>query len=371
MKICFLTFSRARNYGAVLQTYATYRYLKSLGNEVTLVDYLTERYDIYKPDYPKTFLSRSHKWGKNIFTRFIWKNVIYKNVLKSHKLFWDFIEKNIPISPTFYNETELKDFCKDFDCAISGSDQIWNTDFTKDNKPDRPYFLSFADKGMKKLAYSSSFGKATLEDTEKGEIEELLSEYDRIFVREKSGKEIVEDLGLKAEVILDPTLICDKKIWEELAGDRIYAKPYLLLFQIFPNGRRLKLAEKVAKQKGLKLIVVAPYSMDKYKIKHKVVCLPEISEWLSYFKYADFIMTDSFHATAFSVIFERDFAVDANVSYNGRMKTLLDSLDLSERMYENTLSADILDKGIDYSEVSGKLAVIQERSRTYINDALK
>lgn len=370
MKIGMITFSRSRNYGAVLQTYATYNYLSNLGNKVEIIDYVPKRYDFRKQNIP--YLLRGTKWNKNFVTRFLWKNVVYKNLRKNHKLFWEFISNKTNLTSSIYNENDLSIFENSYDVVISGSDQIWNSDFTDDKMPEKPFFLSFVGDKTKKYSYSSSFGKSELSVDEEATVLNLLSRYDYITTRENTGLSIIKNLGLDGKVILDPTLISGSELWNTMCSDRIIKEKYMLFFQIFPNSNRLEKCKKIAEKKGLKLFVIVPNINDKYRIKGtNVIVLPTVEDWLSYFKYADFIVTDSFHATAFSIMFERQFLVDSNVTYNNRMATLLGNLNLENKMC-NLLKEDSFEfDSIDYSIVSPKLNSIREDSKEIIKKMLE
>lgn len=355
MKIGLITFSRSRNYGAVLQTYATYNFLKNYSDNVEVIDYIARGWDFRKKNYP--FLIKGSKWDKNSFTRFLWKNVILKNQLKQHKLFWNFIKANCQLTKSYYSVDEMSELKNSYDLAVCGSDQIWNPDFATNKIPDGAYFLSFIGENTKKISISSSFGCESLSNENESIIFNYLKEFKSITTREKSGKYILEKMGLNSEIVLDPTLIAGTKVWNEMASNRLVKNKYMLLFQIFPNNNRVEFARKLAKQKNLKLIIVTANPLDKYKIKHRVISLPKVDEWISYFKYADFVITDSFHATAFSVMFNREFLVDSNVSYNTRMKSLLDYLGLQDRMID--IDSYINMNEINYKKVNEKLEYIR------------
>lgn len=352
MRIGYITLSCAHNYGAVLQAYALGYFLNEHGYEAELIDYVTERYQIDNPDF---VFKSTVRWRKNIGTRFLWKITKHRNEIKCRECFNKFVNQYIPKTKTYISNEDLKQHLPLFDLFISGSDQIWNTDFSWDSKPDLPYFLDFVPESIPKIAYSSSFGKARLKDDEQDEIKHLLSKYSAIAVREYTGKDIVEKLGLQAKVVVDPTLLCNRKVWDELASKKIINRPYILLFQIFPNDELKKTAKRIAKKKGMKLVIVSANPMHRKKLGMKAIFLTKVENWLSYIKYANYVLTDSFHGSVFSILFNRQFVSNINVMGTSRITGLLDSLNLTDRKTKD-LSFDsiweIIEKDIDYSETN-------------------
>lgn len=198
MKVGLITLSCAYNYGAVLQAYATERFLNQHGYDAVLIDYVTERYQIDTKDY---VYKTTVRWKKNALTRFVWKYTWHKNDVKCRDFFRNFVEEHIPKTKVYYSNEELKEDLPDCDAFISGSDQIWNTDFSWDKQPDYPFFLDFVPDDRKKIAYSSSFGEVHMSTEVKQKVRKLLERYDAIAVRENSGKNLVEDgvLVVRAE----------------------------------------------------------------------------------------------------------------------------------------------------------------------------
>jgi hypothetical protein len=364
MKIAVITLSCAYNYGAVLQAYALYKHLREQGYQVTLIDYITERYDIDARNYVYRSTTR---WRKNAATRLLWKYTRHRCELKLRNNFRSFLIKNVSMTHTYYSNEELKNDPIDADVFVTGSDQIWNTDFSWDKKIDKPYFLDFVPDNITKVAYSSSFGKIELNAEEMYDIKECLARFNMLSVREESGRKIIEKLGMEATVVADPTLLWGQEIWSALAAERQVAEPYLLLFQVFPDEELMKLAEKIAVHKKLRLVIVSPNPMDKRKIHRKAVYLPTVEEWLSYFEYADFIMTDSFHATSFSTIFERQFLVSTRAKYDSRITGYLNVLGISERAISNM----DYDKGMDIAGKPIDFEVTTRKRREFISFSLE
>ena len=281
MKVGVITLSCAYNYGAVLQAYATQQFLTWSGHDAVLIDYVTERYQIDNEDF---VYKSTVRWRKNFLTRFLWKHTKHRNEEICRDFFREFVETHIPKTKEYLSNAELKSDLPDCQAFVSGSDQIWNTDFSWDRQPDLPFFLDFVPDGRKRVAYSSSFGECHMEPATKERVRGLLSRYDAIAVRESSGKDLVEELGLSAKVVLDPTMLCNRKIWEELAADRLVDQEYVLLFQINPNKELIRSARQFAASKNLKLILLSASPAHKRNLGRSAIYMPKVEQWLSYFK---------------------------------------------------------------------------------------
>lgn len=354
MKLALITLSCAHNYGAVLQTYALSQYLISLGHRVEVIDYITERYNMDAPD----FVCRStRRWSRNAFTVLLWKLSRHQWELKSRDIFRAFLQQHVQMSRRYFSNRELKADPPVADAFLTGSDQIWNSDFSWDQKIDLPYFLDFASDNIPKIAYASSFGKEKLNTAENDDVLTRLIRFKALGVREESGRKIIEELGLQATVVADPTLLCDRACWASIAAPRKVQTPYLLLFQIFPDRELMKLADQIAAKRKLKVVIVSPNYLDMKKIHRKVDYLPTVEQWISYFEYADFVLTDSFHATSFSLIFHKQFLTSTRAKYDSRILGFLKQLGIENRAIHEFTDPDIhrlADEEIDFHLVDEK-----------------
>lgn len=366
MKIAFITLSCAYNYGAVLQTYATYRFLQDLGHDAKLIDYTADSYQIDRPDF---VYRHTERWKKNFIFRFLWRQTRYRTARRKREHFRSFVRAQVPMTIPYFSNEELRREPPEADLYITGSDQIWNTDFTADGQPELPYFLDFLPDTAHRIAYASSFGKPALREDEEPVICGLLKRFSAIGVREDAGQKIVEELGLKANVVVDPTLLVERQVWNELAAPRVCREPYALVFLIFPDAELLQNAKELARKRGLRLIVVSSYPSR----TRNTVAMPKVEQWLSYFRHAEIIFTDSFHATVFSLMFERNFVVSTRAKYNSRIDTLLNRAGICERATKNcSLDAleDILSQRSDYEKVRERLGSFIEESKTWFTRVL-
>lgn len=374
MIINFITLSCARNYGAVLQTYGLYKFLMGQGHDVKVIDYISERYDLDRKTYVDEFTSRTRIWGKNKLFKYIWVKLYFEDMKKTKDVFRNFIQNNIELTQKYLSNDELIHNLPQAQVFMTGSDQIWNPNFTWDGKIDLPYLLNFVPNFLPKIAYASSFGCSELNECNTSDVYKNLSHFNAIGVREESGKKLLENIGLNSTVVVDPTILCDKSVWHDLASDRLCAKNYILLFMINPDSKLIKMAKKLADINHLRLIIIAPNNSDSRKIKHKVIKIPPIEEWISYFKYAEYVITDSFHATIFSVLFHRQFSTSMFAGYNTRISNLLNHLLLEDRTvidYDFKYLNKQFDTNINYIDVNKKLDLWRKESIDWLVNNIK
>ena len=352
MKIGIITYHRALNYGAVLQTYALQQFLKSLNIDCDVIDYKCPYIDnFYKPikanpiKESKTFLKES---------------VFYPLNSKKRNRFNCFINKFIKLSRPITSREELDKINDEYDFFVPGSDQVWNC---KWNGFDKTYFLDFADSN-KKYSYSASFGFDEIPEEYRAEYKKLLSDFQGLSVREKTGKNILDSLFEKdVNVNIDPSCLLSKTQWQEVASAPKSDEKYVLVYLLDKSEELIKFAEKLAKERGLKVKFIADAIKKKYDFEYMGFLSP--SEFVGLFEKADYVVTNSFHGLMFSVIFEKEFCLQYQKNSgapNSRLKDFLSEFGLESRLLENI---NITDNGIDYSDIKNKLEAEKEKSKAY------
>ena len=332
MKIALITFSRAKNYGGILQAYALNKYLSMLGHDVYFIDYIMERSNIYNPDtFVEKATSHSKVWGSNRCTRFIWKLLYFKSIKEDYLKFSAFIEKECKFTERYFSNEDLIKNPPQADLFMVGSDQVWNSDYAPGKQLELPFYLPFTTGN--KISYASSFGNARIPENQKDEVKALLKSFDALSVREETGKQILEELGLKASVVLDPTLLFDGKFWSEKCTIQSPGYPYILLYQVKFDTDVYKVAKEFSEKLGYRLIILSMNRADKKKYGQSVVMTPSVEEWISYIKNAKLVYTDSFHATVFSMLFHTSFVVNSASRKNmsSRISNLLQMADLADQ----------------------------------------
>ena len=351
-KIAVITLHRVRNYGSVLQTYATQKVLSDLNTDPVIIDY-------YRKDQKDDVLldntiKASGVFNKNFLTRMVGKIILKKSINNQLKVYNDFLNKNVKLTKNkYYSLEELKENTPVADIYMTGSDQVWNSSWNKGI--DKAYFLDFVPKGKRRVAYSGSFGKEKLDDEEKEITKEMLEKYEYLGVRESSAKEIINDLGIKKNVehVLDPTLLLDKKEWEKFEIDiPEKEKEYILVYQLNSRNKEFdKYVKNLSKNKNIKVIRVSNQIYQKLKYGKFVNC-PSVEEFISYFLNAKYIVTDSFHATAFAINFNKQFVDIFPPKFSKRLQSILDLTGLQDRRITDFNNFDIIEKKIDYKKVN-------------------
>lgn len=364
MRIELITLHCVKNYGSVLQTYATQEYFKKLGFEVEIIDY--RRHDLQDPYfYVNKGIDALKKQKKSSITRKIYKTISSKMVAKKIEVFDGFLKKFIDMTEnTYISEQDIIDNLPKADVYCVGSDQTWNS--YCNHGFEKPFFLGFVPENKKKISFSSSFGKSELDKDEKEITKKYLQKFNAISVRENSGLSILNDLGISNGVhILDPTLLLTNEEWSKLTDKSLVPKrQYLLIYELGKNKLLNEIANKIAKQKNLKIVRIG---IGFSQIIHKDTKLyPQVQEWLSLFKYADYVVTDSFHGTAFSINFNKRFSVVYPKNFRNRLQSILELCNLENRAIN---SLDSLNKEyyeISYTDINSILDEERKKTKNFL-----
>ena len=355
MQICTITCHDVYNAGASLQAYALQTYLKSLGHDVKIID--------YKPDY----LSRHYrldivgnpKYDKPILRQayLLAKLPGRLRMLPRKRAFDSFTAKYLDLTRRYASNAELKADPPEADIYFAGSDQIWNPLFS--NGKDPAFYLDFAPEGSVKASYAASFATEDVLDDWKPQMKDWLHALDYISVRESSGVRIAQDLGIIGAVhVLDPVFLLDASTWRNMASERP-SYPYLLVYDFDGNKQIEQEAKRLAAQHKLKIV-----TLQKFPYADRCIRDAGPREFLSLVDGASFVLSNSFHATAFSLIFQRPFMVyDRCENINTRMRDLMVTVGLSHRS-----SADA---PIDWTAVQMRLDKEITASKAYIDSVLQ
>lgn len=350
MRIGIITFHRAHNYGAVLQCYALSTVLHRLGHDVEVIDYLPTQFKIEYSIYPFRHLSLYKK-----VSQLVKLLPVLDIKIKRRRRFDDFIKK-LPLSQNSYDETN---FCFDgYDAVFFGSDQIWNPNLL--NNSDNIYCGNFPKQGAQFIAYAASTNPLLLQGNYKEYFEGIIQRFDHISTREISLTCYLNTLSNNiSKVVADPVLLLTKTDWA-----RIALKPedtdYLLIYTVPQHPHINEVADSIAKEKGLNVIEIRPNVRNIRRKGYLQTVSP--NEFLGYIMYANFVLTTSFHGTALSVLFERQFLTfSINKEVDDRALNLLNSVGLSARMvyddgqinmdpieYSTDLISRLRDSSIDY-----------------------
>ena len=354
-KIGILTFHRAFSYGAVLQAYALQNFLFSLGIDNEIVDYncryIAERYQrIFR------------KTTSNPLRGLVWNALTAPTIVRQKKVFTQFAKAHLHLSKP-YSESDIQSVGGEYFRFISGSDQVWSPTCAGF---DSAYFLDFA-KSEQKFSYSASVATTKIPEDIKSEFTRRISDYSACSVREESAAQLVRSLtGKDALVHIDPTLLIDRNGWDRLADNTESRPPYILLFTVLKPKRLIDFALELGKKTGLPVVYLNNSQPRRVKgIEYLKPVAPE--KFISLVKNAEYVLTNSFHGTAFSVIYHKRFAVEIETSSkkNIRSKELLESLGLADRMLYNG-NAPKMDEQINFEQADRVVAEERRRSADYL-----
>lgn len=361
MRIKTITCHDVYNHGASLQAYALQTYLESLGHSVEIIDYkpfyLSKHYRLWSID--------NSFWKQNIFLRLIYLGLKLPRRIISlrRKIAFDKFTKKYLIltSKKYRSNDELKLDCPVADLFIAGSDQIWSC--LSFNGKDPAFYLDFVPKNVAKASYAASFASETLEDEFREKVRKRLKYLDNISVRESSGLAILKSLGINNGVqVLDPVFLLNKDHWDTMSINS-YQEDYLFVYDFDDSEQVKDISLKIARDKNLKIYSV---NCNKSYIDKKFIYSgPET--FVSLIKHSKYVVSNSFHGTAFALLFEKDFVVVERLEgINARMVDLLKSLQIPERLLFNysKLSA------VNYVEVNQQLVKLIEQSKLYLNRVL-
>lgn len=365
-----VTFVRAYNYGAVLQCYALNKVLKELGIENEVID--------YEPDY--IYDQYSLSWMMHIYKI----NGMYKDwalrvlvrtlITMKNRKFNRFIKNNInTCHKRFRTVEELNNANLNYDVYIAGSDQIWHTG---SSRFDPVFYLEFASANNKlKCSYAASIGKTVIPTNLLEEYKTRLSKFDMISIREEDNRETLETLLHRPiDVCLDPTLLMRKEQWLSLCHKR-HRKKYILLYYVQRASLSKEFAQKLAFEKNLEVhcvssnmdpLVISGLEDKKYGFKYHSTCSP--IDFLDLVYNAEYVITNSFHATVFSLIFHKQFIVQTEFEdggINNRVENLLNMVKTRNRCLTREQNPEI-DRTIDWKIVDSLLETKRKSSIEYI-----
>lgn len=349
MNIGLLAFQNAINYGAVLQMYALKTKLENMGHNVEVINYFCESIEMGNKIDREPYVSKSANLRllKKIYLKIEFLRT-QKTWKKKYSMFKTFREEYLNLSKKYFKETDLNNISK-YDAIIVGSDQIWNPNIT--NGFDPVYFCAFeTTKNIKKIAYSASCGSVNTIKNNSEKFYELIKNFDFISAREEELNEIINRRS-KSVRTLDPSLLLDVKDYNNIA-ELPNENDYLLIYKMQDNKELYLISKKIAKDKGLKIIELGlpPVKRDN-QIDYVSDASPQ--EFLGYFEKASFVITNSFHGTAFSIKYNREFLTVPHRSVGQRMINLLTLLKLNDRIItESTQLDDSKLSEVNYEKVN-------------------
>lgn len=347
-KIGIITITGLGNYGNRLQNYALQQAVEKLPS--CSCETLINKSSRIKGYIKKIFMLNSSKLSER------------------EKIFRRFNEEFI-----HFSELKINNFSKDcrlmeYECLVCGSDQIWNSDYPENDRANFGYFFP----NVKVISYAASFGIDVIAEKKKKRYAKYLKRMKAISVREEKGKVLAKHLTGRDDIYVhvDPTLLLTAEEWLPLEKEPVQYKGERYILKYFLGGENGELDQKVeeyAKKHALTIIDVISKESPYYNIGP--------SEFLFLERYADLIVTDSFHSCVFAIIYERPFIVTERKenglqSMGSRIDTLLNKFHLENRKYTGNDLDEIVYSSIDYFEVNKILEFERDESFQYLKKYL-
>lgn len=362
MKIGILTFHSVPNFGAALQAFALKTHLESLHHTAHVIDFkCAGNNDNFRPEILKKHFSLSKNPLKRAGKSLLFQLYIQKSYQKKCDRFAAFSQKHFDLLPY------INDRFDGFDAIFCGSDQIWNPKITAGFQ--QPYFGADPDSGVIAASYAASCGDVNeLSGSEKSEFFNLLKRMRRISVREQSLCAFLKEEGVPASCVLDPTfLLSDSDYIDKLSLQKTDGPKYLLQYSLQKSDKLDQIAAQIAKEKGLKIVNVCGYIHPGPHEDRNFDAGPV--EFLQYLYNASYVLTNSFHGVALSLIFKKDFNALLPAVRKARIADLLAQLSLSDRICNDTDTSNT--ESINYTRVSADLEPLVASSKAFVLDVLR
>lgn len=325
MKVGVITFHSAHNYGASLQTWALQKALKKMGQDPCVINYHPEVIDhLYRVPKLKT-------WAKRMECLKSPQVREKRNKRKiKYKKYTAFLKENLSLVGDFKTYEKLKKAQFGLNAVITGSDQVWNAEHSGGFDP--AYTLNFVPAGMKKIAYAASIGSEKFPEEYKKDYLDALSSFDAISVREATAANAVkEGYSGKVEVVLDPTLLLEREEYEEIKIPTERKERYILVYMMETNKEVIILANRLSKMLGLPIIQRRIDPVFVNELESFYTDTP--GEFLGEIEGAEYVITNSFHGTVFSLIYEKPFITFTHSTTGSRMEDLLKSLQMEDHLF--------------------------------------
>lgn len=359
MKIGIVTLSLQENYGGILQNYALQQVLRNLGHEPITINYY-HQISLYRwlGSTIRSILFYFSPKKKRTFARFKETYTIYRK-----KKIECFLKKHILLTECVANYKFSLISRYRLEAVITGSDQVWRPCY---NLNIEDMYLSFVKQhGIKKIAYAASFGTDEWEysDKQTTNCKKYAQRLDAISVRELSGIDLCKIyLGVDAIMTLDPTLLLDKDYYERLCDDipkKMTQTIYAYILDV--NEDKQRIINVISKKHGILKKVLAKDKSESMSVE----------QWIAMFRDAEYVVTDSFHGTVFSIIFQKPFLCIGNSKRGmARFKSLLSVFGLENRLIDINEFTDYDDKPIDWRLISEKMRREREKSLKFLTKAL-
>ena len=366
MKIGILTYHRAENYGALLQAYAMKTYLQSQGHEVSFVDYWPKYHSDYFRLFPWQQLSKRSGYKKILFLiqLVLW---LIPRYLRKRK-FQNFMYNQLNLSevPQYTDRDSRTDR---YDVVLYGSDQIWRKQNLAGVGFDDWYFGSDHVLADRKIVYAGSMG--TVDTTAKDDeyVQKMMQNFNALSVRENDLQLYLGSLDISSILVPDPVFLLSKDQWKSLIKKGVNKGNYILFYNLL-NTRESKLfAEKLSREKNLPIREVNKRMVSSHLLHKRYISTASVEQFLQLIEGAEYVVSNSFHGVAMSVIFEKQFYAVGMGAKSNRVLSLLENAGIKDR-YIASLQDSPASSKIDYNKAHDSLNEVIARGYDFLQRAL-
>lgn len=376
-KIGIVTILKVNNYGAELQAYATQKVLQLMGYDAEIIDYLfykNPRHKRTRMSRPTARMSLKKHLEECLFPIIAnWKTRRFRKAQNERNAkFEEFHRENTRMSVCYDTFDKLKSAKLNYDVIMTGSDQVWNPGIYSSLDP---YLLRFGDEKMKRMAYAASFGVSQVPDDLRNYYNEALNRYSAIGVREDNAVNLVRSLsGKEATLVLDPTLLLDKEQWMKVAKpvEGLPDNPFVLIYELSDIPYIKQVAMYISEKTGLPIVRICKNASPEDK-ESKIMNIIDAgpAEFLYLFDKAEYVVTNSFHGTAFSVNFGKQFytVIPLGKSNNSRQKSILKLMGCEDRMLTEGREMPAIER-LDTDRILVRLKEERQKSINFLKNAI-
>lgn len=363
MKVGILTFPNSTSYGASLQMYALYHTVEEMGYEAEAINYFNAH---MKGNLHLEKMQKLSPWKRMIRVRLT--QLLH---CRQHLGFWMF-EKSMTKYPSrsFSAREQLPEIGERYGAVICGSDQVWNPDITN---ADLSYFLDFCGQKTARISYAPSFGVESLSESLSYAVTKELNRFSWLSVREESGRKLIRQIANRdAQLVVDPTLLMNAQQWTQYEISHPAVKgDYILYYTVRSSASLWQYCTNLAQRHNLKILRIGSNVISRNKKRNDMVeyvCDVSPGEWLYLVHHARCVVTNSFHGTAFSINYRKDFYVEFSSLTNSRLTHIINTLGLENQVVSSVEPS--LSIKTDYTKTAQVLPLIREESRNYLEQAL-
>ena len=386
MKVGIITFQCVDNYGAMLQCYALKTFIERKGHTVKVINYspkyLTKQNRIFVSPFRNANLSYKINKNKGIhyafyrsalsFIKAVAQNLLIIQKIQRHSNFVKFRNDNLNLTNSVKSHNDVKALANNFDLIVCGSDQIWNPEITN-GAFDSMYFGSFASEKTKIISYAASAAMINTYNAES--FVKLLKRFQGISLRESTyALDITKSLGKDVHIDVDPTMLLSRSDYQKISSYYLSSNEYILIYTLEDaqsQDRAYEAVNSLIKTTGIKTIIdISSKKTDRIGGNYFFKGNAGPKEFIGFIENSCYVVTNSFHGTVFSIIFDKQFFVIPHSKRGIRITELMGSLALNDRIVDGEIAEDNI-SNINYSLISNRLEERVLRSQEYLDECLK